>query len=810
MKIIVTMAGEGSRFKNIGFSIPKHEIIAKDKTLFEWSLLSLEDFFDEEFILIVRRDNYDEFFIEEKMKRLGIKDYSLVEINYLTDGQAETALLADRMIIKDEEVVIYNIDTYVEMGEILKKDIKSEYSGFIPSFKAKGENWSFVKFTEELKISEVSEKVKISDYGTVGFYYFKSWGKYKKIYEKYKLEIKEKYKEVYIAPMYEYLIEEGENIYGSIVGSKKIHILGTPEDIEYFDYDYLEKQEDIEPYKRDLLNRMEFDKLDDLYERNIQKYNKYIPEYILYLADTGRLLEIKEICNNFDMEKILKKYEKNKVKKKLVQKFIENDFFSDAMDKRIWYIAQSEILYAYEIFKEEKRTYLSRKWEIKNYSKTMLVVFLINRVIEEEVLEINIIRDIMISVLESNMYNVRKKKYLFVILYNYAKEKNIDVYKFKKGTEQYNLVQPTLTLLCKGEYENYKKGIKRYLKELRSLYEIKSFFKSENYVQKKDKPEKKIAVCISGIFRWNYIELLEVFKEKMVNPLNADVYIFTWDKMESYPGFGGPNQGDDADWSNYYFQKIKNEIPREIKKYKDFKKKLPNTAEKLKTPEKKELNIEEIKKIFKNVNIVVEKEENFPEMIGVENDFVRRGNYNQAKMFYGISKSIQMATNNAKYEYIIRCRPDWIPLKKNSIEKIEGLGKNELGINLNSFIGPTDLMFYGAGHTMGKFSEIWEIMMENKTLSPFYSEGKNVRNESHALMELFMRQFNFIPNTDKRLEYETKFLFSQNLYIPDFSEELEKDLLALNDYDKAIMEKIFSPYNVKKKSNIKESSNEKN
>ena len=50
MNIIITMAGEGKRFKDIGYDVPKHLIKAKGKTLFEWSILSLSNFFDNNFI----------------------------------------------------------------------------------------------------------------------------------------------------------------------------------------------------------------------------------------------------------------------------------------------------------------------------------------------------------------------------------------------------------------------------------------------------------------------------------------------------------------------------------------------------------------------------------------------------------------------------------------------------------------------------------------------------------------------------------------------------------------------------------------
>lgn len=241
MKILITMSGEGSRFKKIGFKVPKHEIIANGKSLFEWSMISLEDFFDEDFIFIVREGNYNKKFMEEKCKDLGINSYSIFEINALTDGQASTALMADELINDNEAVSIFNIDTFLEAGAIEKNQILENYEGFIPSFVAEGDKWSFVKIDENNKVHEVSEKVRISEYGTIGFYYFKSWAMYKDILTSNKEEIIENYKEAYIAPMYKYMIENQKGTYASIVEGEKIHVLGTPDDILEFAPNYLQE-----------------------------------------------------------------------------------------------------------------------------------------------------------------------------------------------------------------------------------------------------------------------------------------------------------------------------------------------------------------------------------------------------------------------------------------------------------------------------------------------------------------------------------------------------------------------------------------
>ncbi|RBL65201.1 hypothetical protein C3E98_044345, partial [Pseudomonas sp. MWU13-2625] len=44
VNIVITMAGRGSRFYEAGYTVPKYEIQAHGKSLFDWSMLSLKNF----------------------------------------------------------------------------------------------------------------------------------------------------------------------------------------------------------------------------------------------------------------------------------------------------------------------------------------------------------------------------------------------------------------------------------------------------------------------------------------------------------------------------------------------------------------------------------------------------------------------------------------------------------------------------------------------------------------------------------------------------------------------------------------------
>ena len=235
MTVIITMAGLGSRFRKAGYKVPKYMIEAKGKTLFAWSMDSLLDYNPHvlKYVFVVRREDNSSEFIREKCKLYSLENVEIVEIDYLTDGQATTCMLAMPYCEKDAPMLVYNIDTYVEPYEMKYADISGE--GHIPCFHADGDHWSFVRLDDEGKVVEVREKKRISDNCTLGAYYFSSAELFQRLYEEYymdgtRLERNEKY----IAPLYNYMIEKGMEVTISIVPAEKVHVLGTPEELRQF------------------------------------------------------------------------------------------------------------------------------------------------------------------------------------------------------------------------------------------------------------------------------------------------------------------------------------------------------------------------------------------------------------------------------------------------------------------------------------------------------------------------------------------------------------------------------------------------
>lgn len=234
MNIVITMSGQGLRFKEAGYNVPKYTIEAHGKTLFTWSMISLSDFniSTNQYIFIVRKEDNAKDFIKTECSNLNISHFHIIEIDYLTDGQASTAMIAQEVWKEKDELLIYNIDTYVEAGQLKYSDIKGD--GFIPCFITSGSHWSFVKVDTNGRAIEVREKERISDNCTLGAYYFKTCTLFKNLYNKYYLNNFSSKNEKYVAPLYNYLISEGGSIYISIIDFNKVKVLGTPEELNIF------------------------------------------------------------------------------------------------------------------------------------------------------------------------------------------------------------------------------------------------------------------------------------------------------------------------------------------------------------------------------------------------------------------------------------------------------------------------------------------------------------------------------------------------------------------------------------------------
>jgi dTDP-glucose pyrophosphorylase len=234
--VVITMAGESSRFRNAGILTPKYRLPVKGRTLFAWSLLSLQQFLQAEWrVVLVGRsndENLDEF-VAKELAGLGVQGHSLVLLDEPTDGQASTAMLAAPHVDVDDAVIIYNIDTHVDPEHVRVDDFRGD--GWVPCFPGLGDGWSFVAADDEGRVSEVREKIRISSHATIGLYGFATFSLFVDAYNRSgRHEGAAEQKERYIAPLYNTLIEDGRAVYKSCLPYDAVVPLGTPDEVQAF------------------------------------------------------------------------------------------------------------------------------------------------------------------------------------------------------------------------------------------------------------------------------------------------------------------------------------------------------------------------------------------------------------------------------------------------------------------------------------------------------------------------------------------------------------------------------------------------
>lgn len=229
MKVVFPMAGIGSRFRNAGYNCEKYEIEWNGKSLFEHSLDSMSDFFDEEIIFIGRSSTNFVEFIYPKLIERKIRNYRFISLDHQTSGQAETVYEFTKNLLEDDSLLIFNIDTYIKPFVVKKSDINTNYWWLVSELD--GEKWSFIKINDDGSFT-TSEKKRISNHASLGMYFFHSLIEYNNIFNLKKEEIKEKWKEIYIAPMFNYVQFNNSISIKSIVEGKDFKTLGTPEELK--------------------------------------------------------------------------------------------------------------------------------------------------------------------------------------------------------------------------------------------------------------------------------------------------------------------------------------------------------------------------------------------------------------------------------------------------------------------------------------------------------------------------------------------------------------------------------------------------
>tara|TARA_R110002020_G_scaffold89143_4_gene218316 strand:- start:4182 stop:4898 length:717 start_codon:yes stop_codon:yes gene_type:complete len=233
MKILIPMAGEGSRFVKEGYTFPKPLIEVNGKPMIQAVVENLD--FDAEYIFLVRKEHLQKYNgLETTLERITNGKCNLVTVDKLTQGAACTALLAKNIINTDEDLLIANSDQIIEYQPQNFSLIKNltDCDSIVFTFNAVHPKWSFVKVNSRGFVTEVAEKKPISNIATCGIYWYRKGSDFVKYAESMiEKEIKVN-NEYYIAPVYNELVQDGKTLTPFYV--HQMWGIGTPEDLNNY------------------------------------------------------------------------------------------------------------------------------------------------------------------------------------------------------------------------------------------------------------------------------------------------------------------------------------------------------------------------------------------------------------------------------------------------------------------------------------------------------------------------------------------------------------------------------------------------
>jgi dTDP-glucose pyrophosphorylase len=231
INIVIPASGLGSRFTAAKYSEPKPFI----------------DVNGEPMICAVTR-NIRPKYIEHRVIWLVKSEHILradqlakefnaicVPVFETTAGAACTVMLASKYIDNNEGLLIANSDQIVDVS-MDNFIVASENSdGSIMVFPATENKWSYARLDKDgLMVEEVAEKIVISPYATVGIYYFEEGGYFIRAAKRMIRKDIRFRNEFYVAPVFNELILENMSVRAYHVDAKRVHGLGTPEDLERY------------------------------------------------------------------------------------------------------------------------------------------------------------------------------------------------------------------------------------------------------------------------------------------------------------------------------------------------------------------------------------------------------------------------------------------------------------------------------------------------------------------------------------------------------------------------------------------------
>lgn len=498
--------------------------------------------------------------------------------------------------------------------------------------------------------------------------------------------------------------------------------------------------------------------------------NDNIKSYINYLkfhADTGDLREVYESI--FINDQIYIKLNKVDVESNNTYKNIYA-VINKITDGQYSYIKPLLLGKSLQLFNNDKfkrflneklLKFISNKKE-NSHEENLIINFILNRLLwdlKNSLTAKDIIQLFNYFYTAKNCNKTRRDYVLFSLVAYCIKNNVVDF--FKLSVRFYNHIQKVYERINNTEFLNNEERmdlLKSFNREVKKFNALNS------------KSRLKIAVCISGVYRGHENAIKSIY-ENVVKPLKADVFIHTWDKRSVWSGIGGTPK-----YQRVFGVDAKKYIPKEFSRNVNLMKEFfPNAYQALKDPIEEPTDEEYLQRALSPKKIQLENEQEFVDSLENTDGFTKlRGSLNQVKMFYGIKKSIDLALNHSRYDYLIRIRPDLQINSEVSLKDIAKLENNSVYAKVAG-AGINDRVFTMSESVAFSFSRFVELILELRKLSPY---DDFPLYDSHNLIGAWAIENNY--TFDKDIIKDKKLLPNIKIKIPSFKEAIDQDISTLD------------------------------
>lgn len=210
LEIVIPCAGEGRRFREAGYLLPKPFMDVAGKPMIQRVVDSLTPSCPHRFQLL---------------------DRALVG---KTEGAVDTLLKAD--LPDDHPVLVANCDQLVDVPAdtiVRALEWRAGDAGLL-TFTSTNPHHSYVKVDKADRIIEIREKQPISSRAVVGIYWFQS-GKLLRTHAERVMGSGQRFNgEFYVSELLREMIADNNWVYAVHVPDEKVHMLGTPEELERY------------------------------------------------------------------------------------------------------------------------------------------------------------------------------------------------------------------------------------------------------------------------------------------------------------------------------------------------------------------------------------------------------------------------------------------------------------------------------------------------------------------------------------------------------------------------------------------------